>query len=284
MYQVIFVTWVLAIFAAPAVALEAGHRDSSITLWGELTPGSLIVGKAAPGTRLKLNDKPLNVSEDGRFVLGFGRDAELKQTLSWQLPGSIDRSSRELILSQRHYDIQRVEGVPEQTVTPSADKLERIQKENELVARAREKLLLRNDVFGSFTVPLEGRISGVYGSQRIYNGTPKRPHYGLDYAAPVGTVVKAPLSGVVTLTHPDMFYSGGTLIIDHGFGVSSTFIHLSEVLVREGDEIKQGDSIAKVGSGGRSSGPHLDWRINWFDTRIDPQKVLESEAHKLELN
>lgn len=262
----------LQVAAAPAV-----------TLWGELTQGSLLRGKTTPGTQVKLNGQPVQVSADGHFVLGFGRDAETKQTLSWQGSDAKSVSSRELTLSKRSYDIQSVKGVPQKTVTPSPEHQLRIDKENALLDRAREKLLLREDVFGRFVAPMIAPITGVYGSQRVFNGTPKRPHFGLDYAAPVGTIVKAPLSGVVTLVHEDMFYSGGTLIVDHGYGVSSTFIHLSEILVREGDEIKQGDAIAKVGAGGRASGPHLDWRINWFDTRIDPAKVLELDKHRLDL-
>ena len=127
-----------------------------------------------------------------------------------------------------------------------------------------------------FVWPLEGTITGVYGSQRIYNGVPKSPHYGIDIAAPQGELVRAPAPGVVTLVHPDMYYSGGTLIVDHGHGLSSTFIHLSESLVEIGQRVEAGEVIAKVGSTGRSTGPHLDWRMNWFDVRIDPRLVLEA--------
>ena len=274
--------WFGMVLVISSLSLQAA-TPPAITLWGELTQGSLLRGKTAPGTQEKLNGKPIQISADGDFVLGFGRDAELQQTLSWQGSNAKSASSRELKLTKRSYDIQSVKGVPQKTVTPSPEHQLRIDKENALLDRAREKLLLREDVFGRFVAPMIAPITGVYGSQRIFNGTPKRPHFGLDYAAPVGTLVKAPLSGVVTLVHEDMFYSGGTLIVDHGYGVSSTFIHLSAILVREGDEIKQGDAIAKVGAGGRASGPHLDWRINWFDTRIDPAKVLELEKHRLEL-
>ena len=134
----------------------------------------------------------------------------------------------------------------------------------------------RTDFIGGFIQPLEGVITGVYGSQRVYNGIPKRPHYGLDIAAPEGTAVRAPAFGVVTLVHPDMYYSGGTLIVDHGHGLSSTFIHLSKILVQEGQRVTPGELIAEVGATGRATGPHLDWRMNWFDVRVDPQQVLQA--------
>ena len=125
-----------------------------------------------------------------------------------------------------------------------------------------------------FTWPATGRISGVYGSQRVLNGKPRNPHFGLDIAAPDGTEVFAPADGLVTLTHPDMLLSGGTIILDHGQGLSSTFLHLSKILVEAGSFVKQGELIALIGSTGRASGPHLDWRMNWLDRRVNPQPLL----------
>ena len=125
-----------------------------------------------------------------------------------------------------------------------------------------------------FAWPAKGRISGVYGSQRVLNGEPRRPHFGLDIAAPEGTNVFAPADGLITLTHPDMYFSGGTIILDHGQGLSSTFLHLSKILVEAGTFVKQGDLIARIGATGRASGPHLDWRMNWLDRRVDPQPLM----------
>ena len=125
-----------------------------------------------------------------------------------------------------------------------------------------------------FAWPAKGRISGVYGSQRVLNGEPRRPHYGLDIAAPKGTDVYAPADGLITMAHPDMYFSGGTIILDHGQGLSSTFLHLSKILVEAGTFVKQGDLIARMGMTGRASGPHLDWRMNWLDRRVDPQPLL----------
>ena len=181
---------------------------------------------------------------------------------------------RDLLVAQREYRIQRIDGLPPRKVTPTAEDMVRIREEYALVRKARSRVDERQDFLGGFVWPAEGRISGVYGSQRILNGVPKRPHFGVDIAAPVGTVVRAPADGVVTLTHDDMFFSGGTLIVDHGHGLSSTFIHLNRILVKEGDRVRQGDPIAEIGATGRVTGPHLDWRINLLDARLDPQLLV----------
>ena len=254
--------------------LAETSNDKPIKLVGALSQGSLVTGKVAKEVNVFLNDRVIKVTPKGEFVLGFGRDSDLIQTLSFESEGKY-LSKQRINLTKREYKIQRVEGVPQKMVTPDPSKTARINADSKLVRTARKQSLDIEYFLQIFTPPSDGPITGVYGSQRVYNGTPKRPHYGLDYAAPVGTIVYAPASGVVTLTHDDMYYSGGTLIIDHGYGVSSTFLHLSAILVQEGDKITQGDPIAKVGKGGRSTGPHLDWRINWFDVRLDPQLVLE---------
>lgn len=257
-----------------SIAASLPNQDQDVQLVGHLTQGSLVSGKVNKGAFVYLNNKAINVTPKGDFVIGFGRDAELKQELRVESEGEI-LFEKTLILTKRSYKIQRVEGVAQKMVTPDPDKTARIITEAKLVRDARKENLNLEYFLDDFIAPLSGPITGVYGSQRVFNGTPKRPHFGLDYAAPVGTVVYAPASGVVTLTHDDMYYSGGTLIIDHGYGVSSSFLHLSAILVKDGEQVKQGDPIAKVGKGGRSTGPHLDWRINWFTVRIDPQLVLE---------
>ena len=124
-------------------------------------------------------------------------------------------------------------------------------------------------------MPVEGIISGVYGSQRILNGKPRWPHYGIDIAADKGTKIKSSATGIVTMSENDLYYTGGTIIMDHGHGVSTIYSHLEEVMVNVGDQINQGDIIGTVGSTGRSTGPHLDFRINWFQTRHDPLSVLK---------
>lgn len=244
-----------------------------LQLKGEPTQGSAMQGRVPGNGQLWLNNQRVRITPEGDFFIGFGRDAELQQLLTLKL-GDAAPMHQTLTLTKREYRLQQVNGVPQKTVTPKPESLARIREENALIAKARSVDSDHRFFLERFKPPMDAAISGVYGSQRIYNGTPKRPHFGVDYAGPVGAPVYAPASGIVTLTHDDMFYSGGTLILDHGYGVSSSFLHLSEILVGEGQLVKQGDLIAKVGKGGRASGPHLDWRINWFEVRIDPLKVL----------
>ena len=245
-----------------------------LMLKGELTQGSAVRGKIPRNSQLWLNGQAIKTTPEGEFFIGFGRDAELVQILTLK-QADAEPVQESLRLTKREYRLQEVNGVPQKTVTPKPENLARIQAENALIAAARAIDSEHRFFLETFIAPMDAAISGVYGSQRIYNGIPKRPHFGVDYAGPVGAPVYAPASGKVTMTHADMFYSGGTLIIDHGYGVSSSFLHLSEILVEQGQVVKQGELIAKVGKGGRASGPHLDWRINWFDVRIDPLKVLK---------
>ncbi len=263
-----------------SVALSLGFGLSlslavhaEVALHGELKQGGLLWGTLAAGSSAKLDGIALEVADNGVFVFGFDRDANSTATL--EICSAAATCQKQVLnIAQRQYDIQRITGVPQQTVTPPASVLERIRKEGALVASARQQRLARHDFTQTFKWPVLGPITGVFGSQRVYNGSPGRPHYGLDIAAPTGTTVTAPIDGVVSLAYPDMFYSGGTLIIDHGMGVSSTFIHLSRVLVEAGQEVKQGDVIAEVGATGRATGPHLDWRMNWAGKRLDPALVI----------
>lgn len=247
-----------------------------VEYYGVFKQGGLMIGKVDPSSKVALDGRSVEVSTEGFFVAGFGRDAEQMKTLAVSNQNG-ETHEVALNIEQRDYAIQRIEGVPQRTVTPSESSLKRIRSETAMVKDARKKILARLDFLADFIAPANGSITGVYGSQRVYNGVPKRPHYGIDYAGPVGAPVIAPADGVVTLTHSDMYYSGGTLIIDHGLGLSSTFIHLSEVLVEKGQEVEKGQTIAKIGKGGRATGPHLDWRMNWLDERIDPALMLELE-------
>ncbi len=240
-----------------------------------LQQGSYVWGKLAPGSTATLDGESLVVLADGTVFLGFGRDAAPSAVLEIHGPGEC---RQELSVAGRDYDISRIEGVPQRTVTPSEEHLDRIRREGQIVRSAKDQRLQRPDlaqaVAAGFEWPLTGRISGVYGSQRIYNGTPRAPHYGVDVARPTGTPVRAPAPGVVTLAQPDLFYSGGTIILDHGYGLSSSFLHLSKVEVKVGDEITTGDLLGEVGATGRATGPHLDWRMSWRDRRIDPQLLV----------
>lgn len=236
---------------------------------GQLTQGGLIIGQAPPGTRLELDGQAIPLTPQGAFVFGFGREAAPQAHLSALFPNG-QRDDRLLNVMPRQYDIQRLDGLPPSKVTPPPALLERIRRENVLVDQARQQTIMQPYFLGGFAWPLKGRISGVYGSQRILNGEPRQPHYGVDIAAPVGTPVRAPADGVVTLAEPDLYYSGATLIIDHGYRLSSTLMHLNSIEVRVGQPIRKGEVVATVGASGRVTGPHLDWRMNWRNERIDP--------------
>jgi murein DD-endopeptidase MepM/ murein hydrolase activator NlpD len=250
----------------------SGVRGECPQFSGALEQGGFIWGRVAPGSAVTLGVQTLDVLADGTTFAGFGRDAPTAVELVVTGPAPCRETLR---LARRSYQIQRVEGVPQQTVTPPKEQLERIEREAALVANARAPSLQRPDllatVLAGFVWPAQGPISGVYGSQRFYNGEPRNPHYGVDVAAPKGTPVHAPAAGVVTLAEPDLYFSGGTVILDHGYRLSSTFLHMSEVSVRVGDELRAGDLIGAVGATGRATGPHLDWRMNWREERIDPQ-------------
>ncbi len=264
-------------FAAVVVVASAAPLSQAAcpTIEGHLVQGGLLWGNVVPGSEVTLGGERLDVLEDGTFFAGFGRDAA--PTAELVIEGE-QACRRTLQVRSREYDISRVEGVPQKTVTPSAEHMQRIARERALVGAAKGQRLARPDLvlgaLAGFEWPATGRISGVYGSQRIYNGTPRSPHYGVDVAVPTGTPVYAPAAGVVTLSEPDLFYSGGTVILDHGYGLSSSFLHMSRVHVEVGQEIRTGDLIGEVGATGRASGPHLDWRMSWRSERIDPQLLV----------
>jgi murein DD-endopeptidase MepM/ murein hydrolase activator NlpD len=253
-----------------ASALTTASADATVELTGTATQGGLLVGRAPGATAVEFEGRAVRVSPAGVFLVGFGRDAP--PTAELVVTGPDGNKTRRLIeVAQRDYRIQRIDGLPESKVTPPAAVLERIRAEGEKVGAARAVDDPRTDFLDGFIWPLTGRISGVYGSQRILNGEPRRPHYGVDVAAETGTPVMAPADAVVRLAEPDLYFSGGTLIMDHGHGLTSTFIHLSKILVAEGQAVRRGEIVAEVGATGRATGPHLDWRMNLFDTRLDPQ-------------
>ena len=256
--------WVGVAFAEPCSTLE-----------GNAIQGGILRGYTLPSAAVTFADITVPVLPDGAFLLGLGRDMPRANTLTITTD---DTCVQEVAVMVREYQLQEITGVPQQTVTPSEEHLERIRAERAKVRIAKAQRLSRDDGFRAardgFVWPVMGRISGVYGSQRIYNGRPGTPHYGVDVARPAGTPVTAPAAGVVTLAEPDLFYSGGTVILDHGYGLSSSFLHLSEVSVAVGDQLATGDLIGAIGATGRATGPHLDWRMSWFNQRIDPQLLV----------
>ena len=238
---VLLALWMLAL---PAWA------DDEIALRGALSQGGLARGEAPPGTTLALDGRPVRVAPDGR---------ELTQ---------------EIALGRRDYQIQRIDGLPPQMVTPDPALLERIQRETKKIRTARTTDSDQLFFEAKLEWPVTGPISGVYGSQRILNGEPRAPHLGVDIAAPAGTPIKADGAGTVTLAESDLYFTGGTLIIDHGYGLSSIYQHMSRLDVAVGQHVEQGETVGAVGATGRVTGAHLHWGMNWYEVAIDPQLIV----------
>ena len=246
---------------------------NAIEFKGKFLQGHYIVGITNPSAKIIVGKKEVKVSEDGYFVFGIDRDRKFDVLITKITNGKSEKIIKKVF--KRKYNIQRIDGLPENKVTPPESVYKRIKKENGRIGEARA--INSNLTFFSekFIMPVEGIISGVYGSQRILNGKPRWPHYGIDIAAKKGTEIKSSGTGVVTMAENDLYYTGGTIIMDHGHGISTIYSHLENVMVEVGDLIKKGDIIGTVGSTGRSTGPHLDFRINWFQTRLDPMTVLQ---------
>ena len=254
------------------LASVAGAARAEVSLTGNFTQGGLVYGQAAPGAEVRLDGRPMHVSPEGEFLLGFGRDAAPSATVEVVYRDGT-RETRTVAVAARSWDIQRIDGLPEKQVTPPSEVLARIKDDNAQVAAARTRDSAEMLFKTGFIWPATGPISGVYGSQRILNGQPRQPHYGLDIAAPAGSPVVAPAAGVVTLAN-DLYFTGNTLILDHGYGLSTTYSHMSVIAVKPGQRVGQGEMIGRVGATGRVTGPHLDWRINLYDIRLDPALIL----------
>ncbi|GIU18253.1 periplasmic metalloprotease M23B family protein [Shewanella sp. c952] len=266
---------------AGIAALVSTATCAQVELNGEFIQGALIRAKVQPGTQVYLNDDPIKVNPNGEFAFGFSREAELKQMLKLVYLDGLTEL-KPLSIEKRDYKIQQVNGISKKIMKPDPKAQSRAAKDSKQVKTARAQFSPNNAFNQTFIWPLTGRISGVYGSQRVYNGKPGTPHYGVDVAAKTGTVVVAPADGVISLSVADMFYSGGTMIIDHGYGVSSSFLHLSKLYVKQGQTVKQGEKLAEVGATGRATGPHLDWRVNWYQMRLDPTTIVPSMKSVLE--
>jgi len=272
------------VFAAAAVCLllwlvpggkgaQASDRGSELP--AEVQQGAMVIGRTMAANRVEVGGRALRLADDGRFVFGIGRDQTepVQVEIVW-FDGV--RETLQVQVSPRDWPVERIDGVPPSTVDPPPAIAERIAREQARVSEARTRDDARSDYAQSFVWPVEGRISGRFGHQRVYNGTPKSPHSGMDIAAADGTPAKAPAGGIVTFADPGLYLTGGTVVIDHGAGISSNFLHLSRIDVQVGDRVEQGQVFGAVGSTGRSTGPHLHWGMNWFSTRIDPLLVLEA--------
>ena len=241
---------------------------------GKFIQGHFIVGKTDPNSKVIIDKKQIKVSKDGFFAFGIGKDRKYDVVIRIIKNGKTTKVVKKV--QKRKYNIQRIDGLEEKKVTPPEEVYERIKKENILIAKAREINSDLDFFKNKFILPVDNAIiTGVYGSQRILNGKPRWPHYGIDFAQALGTPIKAMADGVVTLAEKDLYFTGATLIFDHGHGISTLYMHLDQIFVELGDIVKQGDIIGTVGSSGRSTGPHLDVRLNWFGTRLDPATVLD---------
>jgi len=248
-------------------------KVSAVEFDGKFIQGHFIIGKTEPDSKVKIGKKQIKVSKDGYFAFGLARDRKYDVVITIEKNGVKEKITKRV--QKRKYNIQRIDGLEEKKVTPPEEVYERIKKENKLIAKARAIDSDLDFFKDKFMIPVDDAIiTGVYGSQRILNGEPKWPHYGLDFAQKEGTPVKAMLNGTVTLAEADLFYTGGTLIFDHGHGISTLYMHMLDIFVEKGQKVKQGDIIGTVGSTGRATGPHLDVRLNWFDVRLDPATVL----------
>jgi murein DD-endopeptidase MepM/ murein hydrolase activator NlpD len=263
--KIIFKLFVIIIFFTST-------QLNAVEFKGKFIQGHYIVGITDPSAKIIIDKKKIKVSKDGYFVFGIDRDRKFDLIVV-----EIKENKKEVITKKvlkRQYNIQRIDGLEESKVTPPESVYKRIREENNKIGEARA---INSDLSffkNKFIMPVDGIISGVYGSQRILNGKPRWPHYGIDIAAKKGTLIKSSGSGVVTMAEDDLYYTGGTIIMDHGHGISTIYSHLETVLVSVGDTINQGDIIGTVGSTGRSTGPHLDFRVNWFQTRLDPMSII----------
>ncbi len=260
----VLLSFVLIFFSSFSYALE---------FKGKFQQGSFILGKTEPGSKVEIDKKKIRVSKEGYFAFGLGRDR--KNDVVIKVINNQKLKIIEKKVLKKEYKIQRIDGLPKKQVTPPKEVYERIKKDNVLIGIAREVDTSLNYFTKKFIKPLDKAIiTGVYGSQRILNGKPRRPHYGLDYAAKEGTPIKAMMDGVVTLAEKDLYFTGGTIIFDHGHGISTLYMHMKDVDVKKGQIVKQGDFVGTVGKTGRSTGPHLDIRLNWFDVKLDPATIL----------
>lgn len=238
--------------------------------------GSMISGRAPAGSTVDVNGTTLKQGKNGTYVFGIARDASGVAKITIK-PNCGDVRVLSVNVLKRDFPVERVNGVPPKTANPTGAIAQRIEAEQARVAAARQRNDDRQDYLQKFIWPVTGRISGRFGSSRSYNGQPGSAHSGMDIAASTGTPVKAPAGGVVTFADPGLYLTGGTLVLDHGQGISSNFLHLSRIDVKVGDVVSQGQVIARVGATGRATGPHLHWGMNWLDTRIDPLLLLDAK-------
>ena len=245
----------------------------ALELNGKFTQGGLVIGHAAPGSKVFLDGQPIAAATDGSFLVGFGRDAATTAALRVVPPdGKVE--TRRLAVAPRKYLVQRINGLPKRVVTPNPEDLARIKKDIAEIHAVRRETTLKPFFESGFVWPVTGRISGVFGSQRVLDGKPRAPHNGVDIAAAKGTPIHACADGTVALVNRHMFLTGETVMIDHGLGLTSVYIHMSQVAVKVGDKVTKGQPIGAVGMTGRATGPHLHWGVSWHGTHLDPALLV----------
>lgn len=258
--------------------LAFGSNAEAVEVCGHLNQGELVVGKAGKGSTVSFNGENIAVDEDGVFLMSFGRDEKEDQLLS-VVDAKKNQNDFVLSIAPTKWNIQNIKGVPPRKVNPSDGDLAAINKENTLLKQAFKTNTNQPFWRNGFIMPVEGRISGEFGGQRIMNNTPKSPHRGMDIAAKEGTPVKASAQGKVVLAYPDLFYSGNVVVIDHGFGLQTVYAHLKEMKVKLGDEVNQGDIIGLVGKTGRATGPHLHFGASLRNMRFNPQSLIDMNSN-----
>ena len=261
--------------ALAASLLLASGNSTALQLNGARTQGGLVIGRVAPRERVFLDSREVRVSPDGVFLIGFGRDAPSEVKFLVQNRDGV-RVEKRLSISKRSYKVSHVNGLPESKVTPKPSDMEKIREDNAKIARVRKLDSAEAHFMTGFIWPATGRISGVFGSQRILNGEPRRPHNGIDIAAPRGTPVVAMAKGQVALANSDMFLTGKTVMINHGHGLPSIYIHMDRITVKRADLVSRGQQIGAVGMTGRATGPHLHWGVSLFNTKLDPALLVGS--------
>ena len=246
---------------------------NALGLEGNFIQGGLVFGKLEQDGKIFFDDKIIPVDEYGNFLLGFKRKHK-NQSIVKVIYDSGKILTKNINISERNYKIQKIDNLDKNKVTPPKSYYDRIKREIALVKKSKKIFSNFSYYKAGFVMPVEGIITGVYGSQRILNGKPRRPHYGIDFHAPEGTPVKAMMDGVVTLVENDMYFTGGTIIFDHGHGISTLYMHMKDINVEKGQKIKKGDIVGTLGQSGRATGPHLDIRLNWFEIKLDPASIL----------